>query len=157
MSTFNWFERDIAIGVAGEIADTTVKNIDSFHVGQTAGLEPADLVIRDTVEGTVKKVTANADATSNFIGVVAHSHKEPTTPYYEKGDAVPVMTLGDIFVKAGNNVSAGDPAGIITSAATGTTAFMIGNATGTSYVNIAGATILKSASAGELTALRLRK
>ena len=115
MGTFNWFERDIAIGVAGEITDTTVRNIDSFHVGQTAGLEPADLVIRDTVEGTVKKVTANSDATNGFIGVVAHSHKEPTTPYYGKGDAVPVMTLGDIFVKAGTNVSAGDPAGIVTS------------------------------------------
>ena len=156
MATFNWFERDLEIGLPGQIADTTTRVIDSFHAGQIAGVEPGELVIRDTVEGTVKKVTANADA-SNVVGVVAHSHKEPTTPYYEKGDATPVMTLGDIFMQAGTNVTAGTPAGIVTSAVTGTTAFMIGGATGASYVNIPGATFVKNASAGDMTVVRLRK
>lgn len=92
MATFQWYTRDLDKGFSGMVADTTMKNIDSYAVEEEAGLEPGDAVILGTAENQVKKVASGSE--SKVIGVVVHHHKEPTTPYYQQTDTVPVMTFG---------------------------------------------------------------
>ncbi len=143
MATFQWYTRDLDKGFPGMVADTTMKNIDSYAVEEEAGLEPGDAVILGTAENQVKKVASGSE--SKVIGVVVHHHKEPTTPYYQQTDTVPVMTFGDIYVTVGEAVKAGDPACIMAST------FKWGK-TGT---NVSGAAYVSGAEANGLARLRL--
>lgn len=140
---FQWYTRDLDKGFPGMIADTTMKNIDSYAVEEEVGLEPGDAVVLGTAENQVKKVTGGSE--SKVIGVVVHHHKEPTTPYYQQADTVPVMTFGDIYVTVGEAVKAGDSACIMASS------FKWGK-TGTA---VSGAAYVSGAEANGLARLRL--
>ncbi len=105
---FQWYSDGNAPGFPGMKADAAVDVVDSFAC--EGGCEPGDLVIR----GTDKEAQAKAAAAANDVplGIVLHTHKEPaegTENYYPAGYALPVMTAGDVWVKAGGTVAAGDP------------------------------------------------
>lgn len=139
---FKWYTRDLDKGFPGMIADTTMKNIDSYAVEEESGLEPGDAVVLGTTENLVKKVSSGFE--NKIIGVVVHNHKEPTNPYYEKGDSVAIMSTGDIYVEVGEDVIAGDSACIMASS------YKWGK-TGT----VTNAKYLKGAESGGLAILRL--
>lgn len=155
---FTWYGRDIDKSHVGQKANTTVSNVDSLSASETVGIEPGDILVRSTVDGTVKKATSVSQATS-AIGAALHSHKEPTSPYYEQGDTVPVITLGDIFLRSGTDAAAGAAAGLVMSASNpaGTSALMVGGATGTSYIAMDGVTFEEDVTAGNIVRVRIRK
>ena len=139
---FKWYTRDLDKGFPGMVADTTMKNIDSYAVEEESGLEPGDAVVLGTTENLVKKVSSGFE--NKIIGVDVHNHKEPTNPYYEKGDSVAIMSTGDIYVEVGEDVIAGDSACIMASS------YKWGK-TGT----VTNAKYLKGAESGGLAILRL--
>ena len=122
---FQWYTRDLDKGFPGMIADATDKIIDSYAVEEETGLEPGDAVIQGTGENQVKKYAG----TGTVIGVVMHHHKEPSEPYYPQNYTVPVVTMGDIYVKVGEDVTAGDAACLMASTyAWGKTGTAVSNA-----------------------------
>lgn len=147
----NWYERDLTKGLEGQIADSTAHVIDSFAVELVAGAEAGQPVIRGTVAGTVK-VPVNDTEAAKVIGITVHTHKEPQTPYYAQYDSVPVMTSGDIYVKAGAAVTEGNTVGILLDSG----AYSYCPSTTTSAVAIASSTFLDTAAQGELTRIRIR-
>lgn len=107
---FNWYSRDLDKGHAGMIANTTIHNVDSFIVAENAGIEPGDPVIR--VDDHTVKTPETAEEAAKVIGVAVHQHKEPQEPYYAQNEAIPVMTMGDIYVPAHTDITVGDNAGV---------------------------------------------
>jgi hypothetical protein len=148
----DWYTRDLDKGLEGQIADSTSNTIDSFAIELVAGAEAGQPVIRGTIEGTVKVPIDDAGA-AKVIGITVHTHKEPQTPYYKQYDSVPVKTNGDIYVKVGTAVVAGDAAGILGSAGV----YSFCPSTTALSIAIANATFLDSAAIGGLTRLRIRK
>lgn len=148
----NWYERDLTKGLEGQIADSTAHVIDTFAVGLVAGAEAGQPVIRGSVAGTVK-VPVNDTEAAKVIGITVHTHKEPQTPLYAQYDTVPVMTSGDIYVKVGTAVVAGDAVGVLGNAGV----YSFCPSTTSSAVAITNATFLDTAGVGELTRLRIRK
>lgn len=108
---FQWYTRGLDKGFPGMIADATNKIIDSYAVEEETGLEPGDAVIQGTDENQIKKYTGSG----TVIGVVMHHHKESSEPYYPQNYTVPVVTSGDIYVKVGEDVTAGDAACLMAS------------------------------------------
>lgn len=147
-----WYTRDIDKAHAGLIADTTNHVLDSFSAALAAGVEPGTPVIRGTTEGTVQNPASDADA-AKIIGIAVHRHKEPTSPYYEQGDTLSVMTLGDIFVQVAQAVTPEQPAGVVSSSGS----YVFCPATATSAIAISNAKFLDSADADGFTRLRIRK
>lgn len=139
-----WYSRELDKGFAGMIANTAIRNCDSYAVEEEKGLNPGDAVVLGSSENLVKKVDESSK--TKVIGVVVHSHKEPSKPYFSKGDIVSVMTTGDIYVEVGEKVNAGDGVKIMA------TSFKWGK-TG-STVN--GAVFIKGAESGGLALIRLR-
>lgn len=122
---FQWYTRDLEKGFPGMIADATNKIIDSYAVEEETGLEPGDAVIQGTDENQIKKYTGSG----TVIGVVMHHHKESSEPYYPQNYTVPVVTSGDIYVKVGEDVTAGDAACLMASTyAWGKTGTAVSNA-----------------------------
>lgn len=107
---FNWYSRELDKGHTGMIANTTVHNVDSFIVAENAGIEPGDPIVR--VDEHTIKTPETAEEAAKVIGVAVHQHKEPQEPYYAPGDAVPVLTMGDIYVNAHSDIVVDDNAGI---------------------------------------------
>ena len=140
----SWYSRELDKGFAGMIANTAIRNCDSYAVEEEKGLNPGDAVVLGTTEKKEKKVDSGSE--SKVIGVVVHNHKEPSNPYYEQGDSVAIMSTGDIYVEVGEAVTAGDVACIMAST------YKWGK-TGTAVV---GATYIKGAESGKLALLRLR-
>ncbi len=150
---FNWYSRDLDKAHPGQIADTTNHILDSFSAALAAGVEPGTPVIRGAVEGTVQNPASDADA-AKIIGVAVHKHKEPTVPYYEKGDTLPVMTLGDVFVQVNQAITAPDTdAAVIKSG----DSYVFCPSTLTSAIAMTDAKFLDTAEAGGLVRLRIRK
>lgn len=107
---FNWYGTDDAPGFPGLKANTSVDVCDSFT--SEGGVNPGDAVIRGTVDGKCKALTSNADA-DKVIGIAVHVHREPRDgAYYEDGYCLPVMSFGDIYVRASGDVHAGEAAAI---------------------------------------------
>lgn len=138
----SWYSRELDKGFAGMIANTAIRNCDSYAVEEEKGLNPGDAVVLGTTENLVKKVDSGSE--SKVIGVVVHNHKEPSNPYYEQGDSVAIMSTGDIYVEVGEAVTAGDVACIMASS------YKWGK-TGT----VTNAKYLKGAESGGLAILRL--
>lgn len=137
---------DVNAAFAGGKANTTIDVVDTFTVEKVEGLKPGDAVARGTDKGVqVVKATTAADV----IGVVVHSHKEPSEPYYAQYDAVNIMTFGDIYVEVASNVTAGDTAKL---SADGKWQGAAGDGT-----EVAGCHFLTGAKTGELAVLRVRK
>jgi len=134
----SWYSRELDKGFAGMIANTAIRNCDSYAVEEEKGLNPGDAVVLGTTENLVKKVDSGSE--SKVIGVVVHNHKEPSNPYYEKGDSVAIMSTGDIYVEVGEAVTAGIMASSYKWGKTGT---------------VTNAKYLKGAESGGLAILRL--
>ena len=138
---FTYWSAEQAPGYAGMKADSTVDVIDSYAAEE--GIEAGVPIMRGTDPLTV----ALADDADKVIGISVHTHKINETPYYPVGYAVPVCSFGDVWVKVGASVTAGDAAYI--DEATGE----FTDSTGTA---VAGMTYLTSAAAGELAVVRVR-
>ena len=72
----SWYSRELDKGFAGMIANTAIRNCDSYAVEEEKGLNPGDAVVLGTTENLVKKVDSGSE--SKVIGVVVHNHKEPS-------------------------------------------------------------------------------
>ena len=122
---FQWYTRGLDKGFPGMIADATNKIIDSYAVEEETGLEPGDAVIQGTDENQIKKYTGSG----TVIGVTQRSTEESSEPYYPQNYTVPVVTSGDIYVKVGEDVTAGDAACLMASTyAWGKTGTAVSNA-----------------------------
>ena len=147
---FTWYGED-APAFAGQLSDITAHVVDSFAA--EGGIEPGELVMRGTDSAKqVKRVTADTD-NEKVIGVALHVHKEPETPYYPAGYSVPVITFGDVYVKAGTDVKAGDSVAIKTN--TDHVDF-VASATDSAKA-VSGLTFLDSGSTGDIVRVRVRK
>lgn len=111
---FNWYGTDDAPAFPGLKANTSVDVCDSYTAEE--GINPGDAVMRGSADGLCKPITSNTDA-DKIIGIAVHVHREPQADggaYYEAGYCLPVMSFGDIYVRAGGDVHVGDPVGITT-------------------------------------------
>ena len=146
---FNFYANEQDKGFAGMKANVAVDTVDSFAAED--GINPGEAVIRGTnVETQVKAVTATEDI-EKIIGIAVHTHKEPSAngKYYAEGDAVPVMTSGDIYVEVNGNVKAGDTVKMSIEDGAG-----IFEASGTVVRNM---TYMESGGAGDIIRVRIRK
>ncbi len=145
----NWY-RDNEKGFAGMKADATLDVCDSF--ASEGGIDAGEAVIRGTDKAKQVKTATTSDI-AKIIGIALHTHKEipATGKYYEEGYCLPVMTFGDVYVKAGGDVTAGDKVSI---------AIVDEEMTyvkATSSNAIEGFTFLDSGSEGEIVRVRIRK
>lgn len=147
---FNWYGDD-APGICGMKADATIDTVDSYPAAEN-GVNPGEpLVFADDEAKTVR--TATADEASKMIGIAVHVHREPHTPYYEAGYAVPVMTMGDIWVRAMGDVKANDSVGIAIDDETKEVGFVSGTDSNMSF----GFTFLDNGEKGDLVRVRIRQ
>ena len=149
---FNFYALNQDKGYPGMKANVTVDVVDSF--ASEGGVNPGEAVYRGTnPDKQVKAVAAAADI-SKVIGIAVHTHKDPneTGKYYEEGYSVPVMTSGDIYVVAGDDVVAGTP--VAMKIGTDGPAFV---SVGDSATTISGMTYLTSGAEGDIVAIRIRK
>lgn len=106
MMTMNYAQEQ-AIGLAGALADLTVKVTDSFSAEEdmTVGLP----VIRGTVPDKQCKLLTVEGA---CLGITQHVHKEQWqgVAYYPTNYTVPVVTKGRVYVNVDGAVVAGTPA-----------------------------------------------
>lgn len=146
---FKWYASEDAKGFPGMKADATSDVIDSMFA--EGGINPGDVVVRGTNAGQVKAAAAAADG-KNGIGIAVHVHREQTgaASYYETGYTVPVMTFGDIYVKAGGDVVAGGKADITVT--DGETLFVATGGTNT----VPNVTFLDSGAKGDIVRVRIR-
>ncbi len=146
---FDWYASEDAKGFPGMKADSTTHVIDSFCAD--GGINPGDVVIRGTADGTAKAAASAADG-KNGIGIAVHVHREVPVSgkYYEDGYSVPVMTFGDIYVTAGGDVAAGDKAEITVT--NGETKFIKTSGTNT----VPGVVFLDAGSDGDIVRIRVR-
>lgn len=139
---FNYFSYGQDVAVVGMKADSTVDVIDSF-AGEGA-IACGKAVERGT--DPAKQVKASVTA-ANVIGIAIFENKADETPLYPDGYAVPVMTMGDVWVEVAETVTAGASVYLSSAGA-------FGSSTGSA---VTGMTYLTSAGAGELAIVRIRK
>lgn len=148
---FNFYAQENDKGFPGMKANVTVDVCDSFAA--EGGIDPGEAVIRGTnPDEQVKAVTTAADI-AKIIGIAAHTHKEPNEngKYFADGDSVSVMTLGDIYVLAADDVTAGDTVAVKIEDGAGA---FVGSGNGTA---VAGMTYVESGAEGEIVRVRIRK
>lgn len=154
---FSWYDKEQAVAIPGMKADATVDVVDSFAA--EADLNPGDVVVRGTAEGTCKPIAAAGDVGENVkpLGIALHTHKDydGTGKYYKQGDSVPVMSSGDVYVKAGYSIAAGDAAAL--EVADGTVSFIPSTKTYTTGMTLADMSFITGGSAGDMVSLRVRK
>lgn len=147
---FTWYGAD-APALCGMKADSAIDTVDSYAAAE-GGVNPGEPVIFADEDGKTVKTATVADA-GKMIGVAVHVHREPRTPYYEEGYAVPVMTMGDIWVRAAGDVKANDSAGLAINDETGEIGFISSTNDNFSF----GFTFLDSGEKGDLVRLRIRQ
>lgn len=148
---FNWYGQEDAPGFAGLLSDITTHVIDSF--GSEGGVEPGQFVMRGTdTSNQVKQVNADTDS-DKVIGIAVHVHKEPETPYYPDGYAVPVATFGDVYVEVATDVTAGDAVAIKTN---GDHVDIVASATADAKA-LTNVTFLDNGTTGDIVRVRVRK
>lgn len=148
---FNFYAQENDKGFPGMKANVTVDVCDSFAA--EGEIDPGEAVIRGTNPNEqVKAVTTAADI-AKIVGIVVHTHKEPNSggKYYAEGDSVPIMTGGDIYVLAADDVTAGDV--VTVKIENGAGVF----STGSNGTAVAGMTYMESGAAGEIVRVRIRK
>lgn len=147
---FSWYGDD-APAICGMKADATIDAVDSYPAAE-GGVNPGEPLMFADEEGKTVK-TAGASDASKMIGIAVHVHREPQTPYYEEGYAVPVMTMGDIWVRALGDVKANDSVGIAVDEETGEVGFVAGADGNNSF----GFNFLDSGEKGDLVRVRIRQ
>ena len=159
---FDFYATEQGKGFPGMKAD--VVNDDVFSFASEGGVNPGEPVIRGTdPDKQVKTASAEGDG-AKVIGVAVHTHKDPneTGKYYEDGYCLPVMFKGDVYVEVGDDVTAGDGAGIILGddgviwTKAGAT-IEAGDGESATAESVPGASYLESGSEGDIVALRIMK
>lgn len=151
----NWYTTEMQKAFAGQKADTSIDQVDSYTVGSSAGIDNGYPVLRGSTVGTVIEPANDTDA-AKIIGIALHRHKEPTAEgvrYYEQYDQVSVMTLGDVYMEAGANVVAGNVGSFLGTAGR----YKIVPAGTASAIAVTGFEILESGSTGDIVKVRVRK
>ena len=153
---FDWYEREMPVGIPGMKADSTEDVVDSF--ASEGGVNPGEPVIRGTNPEKQVKTAASTEGAS-VIGIAVHTDKIPNASgkYYEDGYELPVMTFGDVYVAAGSDVAAGDEAAL--DKVSDALAFVAKDATGdTTYRSaLPDCHFLDNGSAGDIVRVRIRK
>lgn len=151
---FDYYEQDMASAFAGMKANTTVDVVDSYPAA--SGIDAGEAVVRAADPAKVRAVT-DTDNGANVIGIAVHVHKEPGATLYSEGDSVSVMSFGDIYIKAGSDVTAGNAAAI--DKVSDAMAIIAKDATGdTTYrSDLPSVTFMDSGSAGDIVRVRIRK
>ena len=141
---FNWYSYGQDKAVVGMKADSTVDVIDSFAA--ESGIAPGQVVERGT---DPQKQVAPSVTAANVIGIAIFENKADETPLYPEGYAVPVCTVGDVWVKVIDDVVAGAGAYIDTDG-------KFTNEDDADGTAVTGMTYMTSAGAGELAVVRVR-
>lgn len=154
---FEWYKLEQPVAIAGMKADSTVDVIDSYCA--ETGINPGDVVKKGTVSGTCAPVLTMADTANDAeaLGVAIHTQKDydGEGAYYKQGDAVPVMSFGDVCVAVGEAVNAGDEA-MLKFGATGPS-FVPSDKTYTTSFALPGMHFMADGSIGDIVPLRVRK
>lgn len=120
MPTQTTYTERHSAGFAGQIDSTIPNTLVSVNVQEAAGIAFGAVVCKGT--GDRDGIVPNANGENNFIGIAV---REVSTRYNAATDAdkfpqyteARVMTKGDIWVTAGENVAAGE--GVFVTEATG--------------------------------------
>ena len=91
---FNWYENPDK-GAAGQLCNLAVSRVETFAAG---GNIKAGAPLKYS-DGTVVALSSAKDKGA-FVGVALTKHGEPYDDgySYHKGDEVPVITLGDVYM-----------------------------------------------------------
>lgn len=146
---FNNYEIDMPVALEGMKGDSTVDVVDSFaaEVAIKAGMP----VIRGTDGAKQIKAASTSGDGAKVIGVAVLTHKEPEAAY-PIGYSVPVMTFGDVYVKAGGTVTAGDSVALTIS---GGTASFVASSTSSAEA-VSNMIYLDNGASGDLVRVRIR-
>ena len=149
-SIFNWYGGN-AVAIHGMKADSTLDTVDSYAA--EGNVNAGDPVILGTNPAEQVK-TATAAQGATVIGIALFQHVGPEQgATYPSGKAVSVMTSGDVYVKAGVDVTAGAAVGLGT--VSSALAYVL--STTADATTVPNATYLDSGSAGDLVRIRIRK
>ena len=155
VKAFEWYQQNMPVAIPGMKADSTVDVVDSFAA--EGGVNPGDLVIRGTDPANQCKTVTAATLAAFAVGVAVHTHKDYSGEgaYYINGEAVPVMTFGDICVGAGDDsITAGGQVYI----SNGTDNDVVYVSGGEGAVSVPGMSYLTDATAaGDIVVVRVRK
>lgn len=155
ITPFTWYKQESAPAFAGMKGDISFDVCDSF--ASEGGVNPGEAVIRGTDAAFQCKAASTTGDGAKVIGIAVHVHREPATgsnKYYEAGYCLPVMSFGDVYVKAGGDVTAGDAVAVVL--ATGV--FVKNPSTTTAGTEkIDGMTFIDSGASGDLVRIRVRK
>ncbi len=153
---FEWYKYEQPVAMPGMKADASVDVVDS--VCAEVAMNPGDVVKRGSADGLGKPILTSADLGTaiSILGIAVHTQKDydGEGAYYKIGDAVPVMSFGDVYVEAGETVSAGDAAGLATTDADAKYVKAADVATG---VALDGMTFMASGVEGDIVPVRIRK
>ena len=153
---FEWYKLEQPVAIPGMKADATADVIDSYCAENE--LNPGDVVKAGSTDGTCTPVLTMADGTdAEALGIAVHTQKDydGTGAYYKQGDAVPVMSFGDVCVPVGEAVNAGDEA-MLKFGATGPS-FVPSDKTYTTSFALPGMHFMADGSIGDIVTLRVRK
>ena len=153
---FEWYKYEQPVAMPGMKADASVDVVDS--VCAEVAMNPGDVVKRGSADGLGKPILTSADLGTaiSILGIAVHTQKDydGEGAYYKVGDAVPVMSFGDVYVEAGATVAAGAAAGLAT---TDSKAELVNAADLGTGVALTGMTFLASGVDGDIVPLRIRK
>lgn len=149
---FGWYGEN-AKAIHGMKADSTLDTVDSYAA--EGDIDAGDPVVLGTNPAEQVKKAAQASDASTVIGVALHEHVDPKDGHtYPDGKAVSVMTSGDVYVKAGTDVTAGDGGALGT--VDEVISYVSATTTATTAVAIPNTHFLDSGVAGDLVRLRIR-
>lgn len=153
---FQWYQYEQPLAIPGMKADATEDVVDSYCA--SAPMDPGNVVKRGSADGLGTPILTAGDLGTaiSIVGVATHTQKDYNGEgaYYQQGDAVPVMSFGDVYVEAGGTVSAGDSAALEITA--DGPAFVTPADLGTG-ISLTGMTYLASGVKGDIVPLRIRK
>lgn len=153
---FQWYQYEQPLAIPGMKADATEDVIDSYCAA--APMDPGNVVKRGSSDGLGAPILTAGDLGTaiSIVGVAVHTQKDydGEGAYYQQGDAVPVMSFGDVYVKAGATVAAGDAAGL---EITENGPAFIKAADVSTGVALTGMTYMASGVKGDIVPLRIRK
>lgn len=153
---FEWYKYEQPVAIPGMKADASVDIVDSYCA--EAAMNPGNVVKRGRADGLGAPILAAGDLGTaiNIVGIAVHTQKDydGEGAYYQQGDAVPVMSFGDVYVEAGAVVAAGDAAGL---EITKDGPAFVKAADVSTGVALTGMTFMASGVQGDIVPLRIRK
>lgn len=154
--SFQWYQYEQPLAIPGMKADATEDVIDSYCAA--APMDPGNVVKRGSADGLGAPILTAGDLGTaiNIVGIAVHTQKDydGEGAYYKQGDAVPVMSFGDVYVEAGGTVNAGDAAAVNITADGPALVSTADLGTG---IALTGMTFMASGVKGDIVPLRIRK